>query len=141
MPPGAGLLLLTLAACEVEQWRNADLQLEVQDAALDSSTLIRMCVAGVGSRDVALGAGATAYPGLPDAGPVVLTVDALVEGEDSGSPAVRLGRAGPVTFEDELRLEVAWEDCTEDCEPCRETSVLVEDAQTRLLAVRFHDPP
>ncbi|MCK6502733.1 hypothetical protein L6R53_04935, partial [Myxococcota bacterium] len=73
--------LLLLPACEVEEWRNADLQLEVTGAQIDSETIIRVCVDGVGSRDHALGAGRVAYPGLPAAGALTVTVDALEAGD------------------------------------------------------------
>ena len=132
----AGALLL-LPACEVEEWRNADLQLEVTGAAIDSETIIRVCVDGVGTRDHALGAGRVAYPGLPAEGPLTVTVDALVEAEDTGQDAVLLGRAGPVVFDGSAHLEAAWVTCQDDCTPCRQASTEVDQEQNRLLGVRF----
>lgn len=140
-----GLLLLpALAACEVEDWRNADLQLDVTGADLVSTDLVKICVEGVGSRQVALGAGRAAYPGLPAEGALTVTVDALSAAEDTGSGdtgdsgTVRLGRAGPVEFDGLSLLETAWEPCQDGaCEPCREAAVPVDETETRLLAVRF----
>lgn len=146
MRPRAGLLAgLLLVGCEVEEWRNADLQLEVVGAALDTQDIVRICIDDVGSRDVALGAGRVAYPGVPPEGAVTVTVDVLAPdssgdtgGGDSGSSdAVRLGRAGPVSFETVAHAEVAWVACTDDCTPCRQADVEVGEGDTRLLAVRF----
>ena len=137
--PGLGALrvgALLLAGCEVEEWRNADLQLDVDAAALDSTTLIRVCVAGTGSRDHALGGGRVAYPGLPAEGALTVTVDAL-QAQDTGLDAVLLGRAGPVVFDGDDHLEATWAACEADCTPCREADATVDEQDNRLLAVRF----
>lgn len=130
---------LALTACEVEEWRNADLQLDVLGAELDTTTLMRVCVDDVGSRDVALGAGRVAYPGLPPEGALTVTVDAIEAG-DTGEDAVLLGRAGPITFDGDTLLEATWTACDTDCEPCRQAAVVVDDTATRLLGVRLVEP-
>lgn len=130
------LLLAALAGCGLEDWRNADLQLEIEGASLDTRTLTRVCVSGLGARTGALKDGRLAYPGLPAEGAVELTVDAL-QAEDTGGDAVRIGRAGPVVFEAQTRLTVAWSPCEGDCPPCRESAAPAEEEPTRLLAVRF----
>ncbi len=130
------LLALSLAGCGLEEWRNADLQLEVQGAVLDTQASMRVCVAEVGTRSGALKAGRLAYPGLPVEGTLTVVVDALEAG-DTGIDAVRIGRAGPVDFEADGVQTVDWQDCTEDCEPCREAASPAEPEQSRLLAVRF----
>ena len=140
MTPRALLpLLLALTACQVEEWRNADLQLDVLDAQLDTTTLMRVCVDGVGVRDGAVGANRLAYPGLPADGPLTVTVDALDAG-DTGQDAIRLGRAGPVTFDGDVLLQATWTPCDTDCEPCRQAGVAVDESATRLLGVRMVDP-
>ncbi|RME21332.1 MAG: hypothetical protein D6798_18400 [Deltaproteobacteria bacterium] len=141
-----GLLCPLLSiACEVEEWRNADLQLDITGAELDSEDIIRICIDGTGSRDAALGAGRVAFPGIPATGTVTVTVDALAPGTDSGDSAdsgdgaesVRLGRVGPVDFTATGYIEQAWQPCEGDCSPCRQATVGVDDADSRLLAVRF----
>lgn len=150
MPRTAGHLVALAAAgllaggCEIEQWRNADLQLEVTGAALHSTDLVKVCVEDVGARTVALGAGRVGYPGLPLEGALTVTVDVLAEGQDTGldddtgaTEAVRLGRAGPVTFDGTALIEAAWQPCEGDCTPCRQAAIAVDEADNRLLAVRF----
>lgn len=135
-----GALALCLAGCAVEDWRNADVQLDVRGAALVSTDVVKMCVAGVGTREVALGADRAAFPGLPGQGALEVTVDVLAEAEEDtgGGAGVRLGRAGPVVFDGEVLLETTWEPCVEgDCTPCREPSAPVDGADSRLFAVRF----
>lgn len=129
-------LALLLTACGLEEWRNADLQLEVQGADLDTQATVRICVEEVGSRNKALKAGRLAFPGLPVDGALTVTVDALEAG-DTGMDAVRTGRAGPVVFEDDGVQTIDWQDCEQDCEPCRQAASPAEPEQSRLLAVRF----
>ncbi|NOY26827.1 MAG: hypothetical protein GXP62_13220, partial [Oligoflexia bacterium] len=70
-------------------------------------------------------------------GDLTVTVDTLNAG-DTGSDAVLLGRAGPVSFDGPVALDATWTACTTDCTPCRETDVAVDSSDTRLLAVRFN---
>jgi len=133
----AASCLLLPTGCEVEQWRNADLQLDITGASLDTEDVVRVCIDGVGSRDAALGAGRVAFPGVPATGTVTVTVDVLAPGADTGSDAVRLGRVGPVDFSTASYLEQPWQACEGDCSPCREATVATDDTEGRLLAVRF----
>jgi hypothetical protein len=134
--PVAALAALLLSACGLEEWRNADVQLEIQGASLDTQASVRVCVAEAGTRNKALKAGRVAFPGLPDEGALTVTVDAF-ESEDTGFDAVRIGRAGPVLFEENGLQTTDWQDCQEDCEPCRQEASPADPDQSRLLAVRF----
>ncbi|MCB9780852.1 MAG: hypothetical protein H6742_19950 [Alphaproteobacteria bacterium] len=128
-----------LWGCAVEDWRNADLQLEIAGVDPGTQAIVRTCVDGVGSRDAALGAGRVAFPGLPTDGDLTVTVDVL-ETADTGSDATRSGRAGPITFSgDVIVQQAAWTACDDaDCPPCREAAAPVDTgAAGRLLAVRF----
>lgn len=130
------LVLASLVACGLEEWRNADVQLEIEGATLDTETPTRICVEGVGTRSKALKAGRLAYPGLPPEGELTVMVDALEDG-DTGMDAVRIGRAGPVVFTENGLLTTPWQSCEGDCEPCRQEAALADPEDTRLLAVRF----
>ena len=86
---GYGLLLaVATGGCGLEEWRNADLHLDIRGASLFDEDRVRLCVEGVGHRDQALGAGRVAFTGLPAGEPAMVTVEQL--SDEGGS----LGRAG-----------------------------------------------
>lgn len=151
MIPLLGLALL--GGCTVESWRNADLQIDVHASTLNDEDRVRICVVDAGIRELALGSGLVAFPGLPANTLAEITVDALngdTEG-DTGSKdtgpkdaPLRRGRAGPIVLNTEDRYEsTAWRPCEpahEDCSLCQSNGDLAaDDAASWLLAVRFLD--
>ncbi len=157
MIPLLGLALL--GGCTVESWRNADLQIDVHASTLGDEDRVRICVADVGIREIALGSGLAAFPGLPANGSVDVTIDALdtdtqaasedtakdtAENTGSGDNALRRGRAGPIVLDTDARYSsTAWRPCQadhEDCALCEASGELASDDEASwLLAVRFLD--
>ena len=128
----AGVVLAL--ACGMEEYRNADLQLDVAGADVTDEDRVRICVGEVGLREQAVGAGRLGFAGLPAGGQYSVVVDQLaVDGVS------RLGRAGPVLLGEEVSwAEVAWEDCSEDCAACEAAGDrAVAGAADWLLAVHF----
>jgi len=128
-----------LSGCAVEEWRNADLHLDVQGADWDTEDRVRICVDGVGIYEEALGAGRVAFVGIPTGSPVLVSVDLLAEADDTGTVEQRTGRAGPI----ELSLEAAhqqtsWQTCEGDCPICSASgSMAADDSDNWLFTVRF----
>ncbi len=140
----AGLLGLALSGCDagLEEYRNADLQLEVLDAALGEhpdEVRVRICVEGAGNAEEALGAGRVGFPGLPAGQDLLVTVDAL----DDEVEELRTGRAGPVTLGASAPwVEQTWTSCEDEaaCEACTATGALAAEGEPDwLLAVRFSE--
>jgi len=130
------LPLLLLLGCTVEEWRNADLHLDITDMSWSDEDRIRICVDGAGIHEEALGAGRAAFTGISAGAPVSVTVDLLEE--DSSSLGIRLGRAGPISFEEPGWIEAPWEPCLEDCGACSSEGSLTQAGEPDwLLAVRF----
>lgn len=131
--------LLLLSACVVEEWRNADLHVDVTGADWTDTDTVRLCVAGVGPQEEALGAGRVGYPGIPtDGAPRSLIIDLMDPDPDTDDR--RLGRAGPIALTtDTPWQEVAMVSC--DTEPCGGCTAQGERADpddlSWLLAVRF----
>lgn len=132
-------LALLLSGCDVEDWRNADLQLDIQDAALGETpdeVVGRICVDGVGQTEDALQTGRLGFPGLPAGQALDVIVDTL----DAATDETRTGRAGPVTLSaDAAYLVATWEPCEGDaCAACTASGTLAEAGEEDwLLAVRF----
>lgn len=129
----------TLAGCAVEEWRNADLQLDATGAALGDDpdeVVLRICVDGVGMEEEALGAGLVAFPGLPAGDPVMVTADTVsAEGDET-----RTGRVGPVALGlDDPYTSEPWVACEgEPCDLCRTAGDLAApDEADWLLVVRI----
>jgi len=122
-----------LSACAVEDWRSADLQLDVTGAELSDTQRMRVCVAEAGTHVAALQSGRLAFAGLPVDGALTVTVEAVT---DDLTPT---GRVGPISLDDATPwVEASWSDC-DDCEPCTATGSLVAEGDpSRLLGVRFH---
>ncbi len=134
---------LLVGACGMEEYRNADLQLDVSGAPVVDEDRVRICVGGVGNREQAVGSGRLAFAGLPATGDHEVLVDLLDE-----SGARRLGRAGPVTLGDSLSWsQVGWTSCEDDgqddgCGACEADGNRAEEgASDRLLGVRFEEEP
>ncbi len=132
--------LLLLLACQGEAWRNADLQLDVTDAGLLDTDVVRVCARGYRPHEEAVGAGRVAFPGLLPDRPVEVQVD-LLEPADEGPSSRRLGRAGPVTLSpDTPYVEAPFVPCTgEACEACAGGQGANPGDESWLLAVRFVD--
>ncbi len=126
------LTLLGLLACAGPQWRNADLQIDIEHAGVQDTDKVRICVQDVGLREQPVHAGAVAFPGLPLEGQLTIRIDRL-DGD------LRTARAGPVQLGGDLHYrKLIWTDCEEDCEPCTvERDRTSSAASDRLLAVRF----
>jgi len=135
----APLVALILTACDVEDWRNADLQLDIEGASLGSvpdEVVGRICIDDVGRTEDALQTGRLAFPGLPAGQPLTVTVDTL----DDATDETRTGRAGPVILgADAPYLVSAWEPCEGDaCAACTAEGALAQAGEDDwLLAVRF----
>ena len=121
-------------ACVVEEWRNADVHLDVIGSDLHDEDRVRICVEGIGNREQALGAGRLAFSGLPLGSPVVVVVDALGEQEES-----RRGRVGPVELDEENPwAEAVWNICEDGCQACAAEGELVREGDGDwLLGIRF----
>lgn len=126
----------SLGACGLEEYRNADLQLDVAGAPASDEDRVRICVSGVGLREQALGAGRLAFAGLPADEAAEVTVDLLAEDGEA-----RLGRAGPVILDaDAPWARTEWTDCIEDCAACEATGERAPaGAADWLLAVRLEE--
>ena len=119
-----------LSGCSVEEWRSADLQLDITDSDLSDEVRIRICVDGHGVHAGALKAGRLAFAGLPVTGPLQVRVDALEDrGSDTGESVeslVRSGRAGPSELSgDDPYQTVPWTPCSaedSDCTVCEACS-------------------
>ena len=142
---GAGLFAY-LAGCGVEEWRNADLQLDVLSALPDTAEQVRVCVDGAGVRELGAAAvGRFAVPGVPMSRPAIVTVQVVVSGgEDTADAQPQIiGQAGPVTLEaDAPYASTAYNDYTAGEGPslCEVTgSFAEEEEESWLLAVRFSD--
>lgn len=138
-PIACAAVAALLGGCGLEEWRNADLQLDVLGAELGDhpdEIRARICVDGAGNMEEALGAGKVGFPGLPAGAPLTITVDTLVDDEDE----LRGGRAGPVTLDEQNPYSsVGWEPCEgDDCAACVASGALAaEGDQDWLLAVRL----
>jgi hypothetical protein len=130
------LLIGLLAGCATEEWRSADLQLDISGTDWDTEERARLCVEGVGILEEALAAGRIGFTGVPDDIAVTLTVDILTDADDSDGAGVRRGRAGPVSFAEGDWQAAEWEACEGDCPACT-TSGERASFGGRLLAVRF----
>ncbi len=151
------IALLTLAGCTREEYRNADLQLDILDIQPAYAERIRVCVEGVRSRTMGAGGGRYALPGLPPDRLAEVTVDVLVEigtdtQDDTGLDAlVTVASTGRVSLSaDEPWRQVelehfadgadAAQDCSECPEPCRtNTNAAPTEEDSWLLATRFLD--
>lgn len=141
---------LLAVACGREEWRNADLQLDIDAPVPTGTGEVRVCVQGQGIRTVGAAGDLYAVPGLVAGGDVSVTVDALsLSGEGAG---VVLGRCGPVDLGPGTpwRREpwMTWGDSTQDTsdtgalvpapEPCTASGSFAPDEEDSwLLAVRF----
>ncbi len=146
----AGVLAGATGCPTAEEWRNADLQLDVRADLPEDAARVRICVAGTGSRTQGAGPDAYAVPGIPTDRPAVVTVDVLApsgDAEDTGSGEDRvLARAGPIALDAatpwrEAPLEVFGEAdgaCPACPEACAPTGAFAPaEAASWLLAVRF----
>lgn len=136
------LVALLLSACAVEQWRNADLQLDVAGAGLSDEDIVRVCVVGSGQYEQAVGAGRIAVPGLPADEPAMVEVHLVQAAADSGATtADSFGHAGPVALDAGTSYaEVSWAEAVEAEALCEDGWGPVPTGQPSwLLAVRFRD--
>ncbi len=138
-----------LAACTAEEYRNADLQLDILAALPSAGEQVRICVEGVGSHSVGAGGDRYGFAGVPISEQVQVTADVLVqEGDDSGLPTMlAIARATDVALSAEfpyreVELEIFSSDgalpcasCPVACDP--EGSIAGEEEESWLLAVRF----
>ena len=73
--------VLVLTGCAREEYRNADLQIDILAAQPGHADRIRICVDGVRTRTVGAGGGRYAVPGLKVDSAVTVSVDVLVEAQ------------------------------------------------------------
>lgn len=147
------IALLLLSSCTREEYRNADLQLDILGALPAHADRVRICVEDLRSRTVGAGGDRYAVPGLPSGEPATVVVDALVEGagaEDSGLvELITVARSAQVTLSAdvpwlETELEV-FADSTEQAQACVDcptacgtTATAAEtEEESWLLTVRF----
>jgi len=154
----AGAVLAATGCPAAEEWRNADLQVDVRADLPDGAARVRICVDGAGSRTQGAGPVAYAVPGVPMDGPAVVTADVLAVrtgtgpwDEDTGGAGYQvMARGGPVTLDAATPwAEVALEafvaegadpeaDCPECPAPCTTSGAFADDEEDSwLLAVRF----
>ena len=143
-----GASLLVLSGCAVEEWRNADLQLDIASALPSTAEQVRVCVDGAGVRDHgAATVGRFAVPGVPTVRPAVVTVQVLIAGSEdtgaTGDASFVIGQAGPATLEsDAAYTKATYTEYTAGEGPslCDVTgSFAGDEEESWLLAVRFTD--
>ncbi len=150
-------LTLLLFGCTREEYRNADLQLDILAPQPSWADRVRICAEGVLTRTMGAGDGSYALPGLPADRPVTvavqLLVDPLGEGTDdtghdgpllAGSTAW-VGLSGDTPWlEADLELFAhsaqAARDCVECPPPCQtENYPAASEEESWLLVTRFQD--
>ncbi len=126
--------MLLLAGCAGPEWRNADLQIDVEGMAISDEDRVRVCVEGAGQREQTVGSGTVSFPGLPTDQDLRIWVD-LVDTEE------RAARAGPTRLSSDTEYAVLkWQDCSEDCPICEDPGKGAEKGEeSLLLAIRFRD--
>ena len=141
--------LAGLVGCEAEEYRNADLQLDIQAALPSAAEQVRICVEGVGSHSAGAGGDRYGFAGIPRTEAIQVTADVLVEqGDDSGQPTMMaIARATDVALSAEspyrvVELEVFSSEGAASCASCPvgcdpEGSIAGEEEESWLLAVRF----
>jgi hypothetical protein len=152
---GHSLLIVAvlLCACAREEYRNADLQLDILAPLPAHADRIRICVEGVRSRTMGAGGARYALPGLPEGSPAAVQVDALVEldgGSDSGLvELITVARSVQVTLsneepwlETELEVFAHSLEQAQACQgcpaPCGTTTTAAEtEEESWLLTARF----
>lgn len=130
-----------LVACTTEEWRNADLQIDVRGASIHDEDLVRICVEGVGILEQAAGAGRLGFTGIPQGDDPVVTIDVIDE-VDTGGVGTWGVRAGPTTIgPDAALVAVDVADCADDtCALCMTAGQKAREGDPDwLLAVRFVD--
>lgn len=128
-------LLALLLGC-MEEWRNADVHVDVTGAAWTDTDPVRLCLQDSGVHEQALGAGRVGFTGIAVGVSGPLTVDILDPGDDSRA----LGRAGPIEISEDVPWQsVDWQDCGEaGCDACTSEGRRVEEGSPSwLLSVRF----
>jgi hypothetical protein len=132
--------LLLLVACSTEEWRNADLQLDVRGAEIHDEDLVRICVEGVGILEQAAGAGRLGFTGIPQGDDLVVTID-VIDQIDSGGVGTWRARAGPVSIgPDAVLVEADVAECEDDCGLCMTAGEKAREGDPDwLLAVQFVD--
>ena len=151
------IALLVHAGCAREEYRNADLQLDIRAIQPAIADRVRLCVEGVRTRTVGAGGGRYAVTGLPMGQPAVVAVDVLVEAQggttdDRGlEELITVASTGWVSMsasqtwlEAELELyaesEQAAQDCADCPQPCTTSTNAAEtEEESWLLAARFLD--
>jgi hypothetical protein len=130
------LPLLLGAAC-ADDWRTADLQLDVTGAGLSDEDAVRVCVTGVTVHEEALGAGRVAVTGLPLEGELEIRVSAF-SGDDEDRVSAIGGAAGRLSDEAPY-ASVPFEACAAGCEPCvvQGDGRVAEGEAARVLVLRF----
>lgn len=152
--PRALPLALLLTHCAREEYRNADLQLDI-DAPLPAvADRVRICSEGVRSRTMGAGGERYALPGLPMDQPAEVVVDVLAEIDDAGQDdtggdalisvartvRVTLGASEPylhTTLETFATTDEEIETCEACLEPCRTSTAAPTEEDSWLLTVRF----
>lgn len=128
-------LAAMLLGC-TEEWRNADIQVDIEGAEWADTDVVRVCLDGFGVLEQALGAGRVALTGVAVGTDGELNIDILAE---EGTEQ-RQGRAGPIWLGDGPSWqEVTWEPCTQPpCTACTGSGQRVsDDVDSWLVALRF----
>jgi hypothetical protein len=128
-------LLALLLGC-TEEWRNADIHIDVIGADWIDTDAVRLCLQGSGVHEQALGAGRVGFTGIEVGAAGPLRVDILDPDDDTRI----IGHAGPVALSADVPWQVVdWEACSEaGCDPCTSEGRRVEEGTPSwLLSVRF----
>lgn len=150
----AALLVLLVAACDREDYHNAELQLDVDAPLPDDAGSVRICVAEAGVRTVGAAGSRYSIPAIPTGRPAVLVVDVLQEVMEDTAAAGDfhvLARVGPVTLDTtrpyalEPLLEAGGTlvdagdlEAAPLLQPCVATGTFAEEEEDAwLIAVRF----
>ena len=128
------IALLLLVGCAGQDWRNADLQIDVSGWEISDEDRVRICVEDAGQKEQAVGAGSMSFAGLPAQGELRIWVDLIADDE-------RLARAGPTQLgESQDFATLQWAACQAACQPCEDDGRGASKTdKSRLLAVRFLD--
>jgi hypothetical protein len=143
------------SGCTREEYRNADLQLDILAPLPEHADQLRICVEGSRSRTVGAGGSRYALPGLPAGEPAEVVVDVLVERD--GASAADTGQGMLSSIARSLRVTLSPDapygstsleifahseediaSCDACLEPCRGGATAAQDQEeTWLLTARF----
>ncbi len=126
------LLAILATGCGPGDRRPADLQLDIEGAALNDTDNIRVCIEGALIHETTVGDGRIALSGIPTDGPVNITVNALNDEQS-------VGGTNPIVLNEEAPwASTIWTPCDDQCTACSiEQASPSDNNNSRMLAIHF----